>query len=286
MPEPTLKNSPSKIPLARELLRRYELKAKKSLGQNFLADPKIAEKIVSLSELPSGKTVVELGVGLGTLTYALAKVAKRVIGFELDQNLIEILEKERFLPPNVEIRHGDILKLDYQALAEEIGEKLIIFGNLPYYLSSRLLWNLIQERKDIDFCVFMFQKEVAERLMARPGTKDYGPLSVLLALTAKVKKLMELSPGCFYPPPEVRSSLIKIKFINNSLPNEKELLKVLKASFASRRKKLVTNLKALGLSKEEARNLLEEINVSSNARAEELSPEKFLALAEKLSRDE
>ncbi|OAG28558.1 16S rRNA (adenine(1518)-N(6)/adenine(1519)-N(6))-dimethyltransferase RsmA [Thermodesulfatator autotrophicus] len=285
MPEQPLKNSPSKIPSARELLRRYDLKAKKSLGQNFLADPRIAQKIVALSGLPEEKIVVELGVGLGTLTYALAQKAQKVIGFELDQNLIEILEKESFLTPTVEIRHGDILKLDYHALSEEIGQKLILFGNLPYYLSSRLLWELIQSRKNIDFCVFMFQKEVAERLLARPGHKNYGPLSILLALTAETEKLMDLSPGCFYPPPEVRSSLIKIKFLNDSLPNEKKLLQVLKASFANRRKKLATNLRALDLSKDEARNLLEEIDISPDARAEELPPEKFLALAEKLSKD-
>ncbi len=278
MPEAN-SNALAKIPTPRTLLKRYGIFARKSLGQNFLADINIARKIVELSGVSPQETVIELGVGLGTLTCALAEKVSRVIGFEIDKNLINILEKENFLPENVEIRQGNILKLDYQRLFEEIAKPLILFGNLPYYLSSRLLWRLVEQRKIINFCTFMFQKEVAERLSAMPGSKNYGPLSVLLALTARVEKLMQLSPGCFYPSPEVHSTVVKITFLNKALPNEKVLVALLKAAFSKRRKKIAANLKPLGLTKDQAKQLLLSQGLSPDLRAEQIPPEKYLALA-------
>ncbi len=283
MPEANSPATNLKFKSPASLLKHHGLRAKKRLGQNFLVDLNLARKIVELSQIPPNRPVVELGVGLGVLTLALAEKAPRVIGYEIDDELIRILEEENLLPPNVEIRKGDILKLDYSALAEELGEKLLLFGNLPYYLSSRLLYKLLEERKAWEFAVFMFQKEVAERLLARPGSKDYGQLSVWLALTCKVEKLLTLSPGNFYPPPEIYSTVVKITVLKEELPYERELTRLLKFAFASRRKKLLKNLKALGLPREELLKIFAELKLSPDVRAEEVEPEKFLALAERLS---
>jgi 16S rRNA (adenine1518-N6/adenine1519-N6)-dimethyltransferase len=144
------------------------------LGQNFLQSPALAAEIIRRAKVTPSATVVELGVGLGTLTCALARAFKRVIGFEIDERLLEILEKEKFLPENVELRKGDILRLDYRALARELGEPLTLFGNLPYYLSSRLVFRLLEERAALSLAVFMFQKEVAEPLPRALGAKLTG----------------------------------------------------------------------------------------------------------------
>ncbi len=283
MPAATSPGTRDKPPTPASLLKRYGLKAKKGLGQHFLNDFSLARRIVQVSGLASGKTVVELGAGLGTLTLALAEKAARVIAFELDETLIQILEKEKFLPPNVELRRADILKLDYLALARELGQPFVLFGNLPYYLSSRLLYKLIEEREAFNWAVFMFQKEVAERLLAAPGTKDYGPLTVYLKLTAEVQRLMNLPPGCFYPAPEVHSTVVKITIKQRPpLPQEEALKKLLKIAFSSRRKKLVKNLTALGLKNEELKKILAALGLPENVRAEEIPPEKFLALAQHL----
>ncbi len=268
-----------KFPSPASLLKRYGLRAKKRLGQNFLLDLNLARKIVSLAELPGGRTVVELGVGLGVLTLTLAEKAPRVIGFEIDKDLLKLLKEENFLPSNVELRHGDILKLDYLDLSQELGQRLILFGNLPYYLSSRLLYKLLEERKAWEMAVFMFQKEVAERLLAEPGSKDYGQLTVYLALTCKIKKLLTLAPGNFYPQPEVYSTVVKLEVQKDILPHEKTLQKLLKFSFSSRRKKLVKNLKPLGIEPSRLLGIFEKLALPPQARAEEIPPEKFLALA-------
>ena len=282
MPEASCPVTKSKFQSPAQLLRRYGLKAKKSLGQNFLVSLEIARKIVALSEIPEGSVVVELAAGLGTLTLALAERAGRVIAYELDERLLEVLQKENFLPEQVILRKGDILSLDYASLAQELGQRLILFGNLPYYLSSRLLYRLLEERKHLSLAVFMFQKEVAERLLAPPGNRNYGPLTVYLSLTAEVKRLLTLSKNHFYPPPEVSSCVLKIIFNDIYFDCETFLKKLLKVSFAKRRKKLITNLKALGVRREVLEEIFQELGLGLNVRAEQVPPSKFLALAKRL----
>ncbi len=283
MPEALSRDTGVDFPGPVRLLKQYGLRAKKSLGQNFLVDLNLARKIVSLANLSPEATVVELGVGLGTLTLALAERVHRVIGYELDERLLSILHQESFLPQNVELRRGDILQLDYRALHQELGTRLILFGNLPYYLSSRLLYRLFEERAWVARGVFMFQKEVAERLVAPPGCKSYGPLTVLLALAAEIKWLLTLPPTPFYPRPEVSSAVLDIRFRAEPLPQEEVLKCLLKVAFSTRRKKLSRNLTALGLSKEEAERLLLESGLKPEVRAEEVAPEIFLELAACLS---
>ena len=281
MPEAKSQSIPSDFPHPARVLRRYGLRAKKGLGQNFLVNLDLARRIVDLAALPQGAKVVELGVGLGILTKALAERAARVIGYEIDQDLLQILREEG-LPPGVELRQGDILALDYHALAQELGERLILFGNLPYYLSSRLLYKLFEERQAINWAVFMFQKEVADRLLAGPGSKDYGPLSILLKLRARLTRLLVLSPAHFYPRPEVSSAVLKIEFDPSPLPQEEGLKHLLKVAFASRRKKFVRNLVNAGWPKKEVEDALQELGLSKEVRAEEIPPENFLKLTQRL----
>lgn len=279
MPEVVSRDIPSRPPGPKELLRRHGLRARKSLGQHFLARPEVAHRIVELADLSGLKTVVELGAGLGLLTFALAQHFPRVIAYELDERLLEILEKEAFLPPRVELRRGDILRLDYRALREEIGAPLVLFGNLPYYLSSRLLFRLYQEHSSLRACVFMFQREVAERLLAPPGSKSYGLLSVLTALLTQARRLLVLSPGHFYPPPEVSSAVVRLVFREVRCP--KNLFRVLKVAFSRRRKKLLRNL-ATVWPEGPLREIFRELALPEDLRAEALAPEKYLALAARL----
>ncbi|MGC9023156.1 MAG: ribosomal RNA small subunit methyltransferase A, partial [Dissulfurimicrobium sp.] len=163
--------------------------AKRAMGQNFLVHKGTCETIARLSGLTIGDTVVELGVGLGALTHALAPRVKRVIGIELDRRMIEYLEAQGGVAPNVEIRNEDMLYVSYKALADELGSRLKIIGNLPYNISSRMLFKLIEEQEAIDLAILMFQKEVADRLLSGPGCKDYGILSIIVGYCTEISRL-------------------------------------------------------------------------------------------------
>ncbi len=268
-------------PKPRELLGRYGLSPRKALGQHFLKDPRVALKMVDLSGVGKEDLVVELGAGLGILTWALAQRVKKVIAYELDENLIAILQREPFLPPNVEIRPGHILKLNWKSLAEEIQAPLIIFGNLPYYLSGRLIYSLYENHRVLRQTVFMLQKEVVDRLLSPPGTKNYGLLSVLTALLAEAQRPLVLSPSHFYPPPEVSSAVVNLKFKRKLLPPE--IFSLLKVAFSQRRKKLLRKLeKAYPLEKKALEKIFQELGLDPNVRAEEVPPDKYLFLAERL----
>ena len=280
MPEASFLDIRAKPPGPKELLARHDLRPRKSLGQHFLARYEVAERIVELSGVDKEATVVELGAGLGILTHALAQRVRRVIAYEIDPQLMAILEREAFLPSNVEVRRGDILKLDYPELSREVGQRLVLFGNLPYYLSSRLLFELYERREAIALCVFMFQKEVVDRLLSPPGTKLYGILSVLTALLTEAKRLMNLSPAQFYPPPEVASAVIKLRFRDVDCPFD--LFRLIKTAFSRRRKKLIRNLSLLKIEPDLLEGIFRELDIPLDIRAEALPPEKYLLLARRL----
>ncbi|MBX6423663.1 16S rRNA (adenine(1518)-N(6)/adenine(1519)-N(6))-dimethyltransferase RsmA [Thermosulfurimonas sp. F29] len=279
MPGPVFPDIPSKPPGPAELLRRHGLRPRKSLGQHFLRRPEAALRIVEAAALPPHETVVELGAGLGILTWALSLRFRRVIAYELDEKLLSVLRKENFLPSRVEIRRGDILRLDYAALRREVGRPLILFGNLPYYLSSRLLYRLYELHELFEAAVFMFQREVAERLLASPGGKNYGLLSVLTSLLTEARRLMLLSPGEFYPPPEVASAVVKLVFRREFLPEG--IFRLLKVAFSRRRKKLLRNL-ATVWPEEAIREAFRDLGLAENIRAEAVGPEVYLELARRL----
>jgi 16S rRNA (adenine1518-N6/adenine1519-N6)-dimethyltransferase len=256
--------------------------ARRALGQNFLVHKGTCETIVRLSGLAGGDTVVELGAGLGALTHALAPRVKRVIGIELDRRMIEYLDAQGGIAANVEIRNADMLCVSYKALADELGARLKLIGNLPYNISSQILFKLIEEREAIDLAVLMFQKEVADRLLSGPGGKDYGILSVIAGYCADISRLMNIPPGLFRPMPKVVSTVVRLKF----RPPFREALSfdlflgLVKAGFGQRRKKLSNALKGLsGLDEGLVLRGLAECGISASQRAEALLIDDFVRLS-------
>ncbi len=278
--EVDLKDTPFSPSGLKKVLESFGVFPKKSLGQHFLTNYQVVERILKLSGFEGETPVVEFGAGLGILTYALARRAPRVVAYELDQRLIEILKNLKVLPSNVELRCEDILSVDYEELSKELGCKLTIFGNLPYYLSSRLLFKIYERSEVINACVFMFQKEVVERLLASPGSKSYGLLSVLTRVLTEARELMVLSPQHFYPRPEVSSSVVLLRFKKVRL--EPEFFSFIKRCFRNRRKKLLKNLAETKRTRSQLEECFRKCEISLDARAEELNEEDFQRLYETL----
>ena len=259
---------------------------KRSLGQNFLVHQGTIETIVELSGIQPGDRVVELGAGLGAMTRELSKKASRVIGLEIDERLIKWVCEKRPLPGNVELRHSDILRVSFQGLAEEMGGTLKIIGNLPYNISSQVVFKLIEERNHINRAILMFQKEVAERLVSRPGSKAYGILSVVTGYCADVTRLMDIPPGLFRPRPKVTSTLIQMEFREPVIvATDFAFFKnIVRQAFQKRRKKLINALKGLAsFSQDEILHALEVCGIDPGYRAEVLSIENFVTLSNTLA---
>ncbi|WP_028583178.1 16S rRNA (adenine(1518)-N(6)/adenine(1519)-N(6))-dimethyltransferase RsmA [Desulfogranum mediterraneum] len=269
-------------------LKKEGLAPSKKLGQNFLVHEHTAQRIVNAAGVEAGDTIIEVGVGLGALTYCLARQAARVIGIEADSGLIRMHQEQQQLPETVELRHGDILKTDLTALARETGEKLKIVANLPYSISSPFLFQLIAHRQAMASAVVMLQKEVAERLLAQPGTKAYGAPTVLLAACAAVEPLLKVKPAEFHPKPKVDSLVIRITF--DPQPervrqleeyNPQLFRRVVNAAFGQRRKTLLNALSSaiLGEDKERLAGLIQQAGLDPRIRAEKLAVEDFIRLS-------
>lgn len=272
----------------KEILESQALAPSKKLGQNFLTNNQICKEIVELAGLGAEETVVELGVGLGSLTHPLAQKVGRVIGLELDSGLVEYHRQKNDLPANVTLIHEDLLKSDFRALAQECGGRLTIVANLPYSISNPLLFKLIAHAEVMEFAVLMLQKEVADRLSAGVGTKEYGIISVILATCATVQTLLHVDPAQFHPRPKVDSVVVKITFHPRPsraalLPDhDPALLRALvKGAFGQRRKTLINALAAapaLGLEKPALLPLLAAAGIAPEIRAERLTVEDFVRL--------
>ena len=273
-------------------LRILGRRATKSLGQHFLIHHATAEKIAAAIRPEPGDVVVEIGAGLGALTWPLARSGARVVAVEIDPDLVGYLRKEflgeRFDRLSVECM--DILKLDFAGLYGRFSERLKIIGNLPYNISSPVLFKVFREAHCIQQAVLMLQNEVAERVLAGPGSKDHGILSVMATYHSEPKRLMRLKPSQFHPPPKVNSQVISLSLracpIQPTVESE-WLLQVVKAAFSHRRKTLKNSLLASNLS-----NLTQECIVTAlakaaiapNRRPEGLSLQEFLMLAEALGK--
>ncbi len=270
-------------------LARHGLLARRDLGQNFLVDESLAARLVDLSGVEPGDWVIEIGTGLGVLTRALASRAQRVVTLEIDAGIVRALRADAALPDNVELVHADALEID---LAECVGtrpEPARLISNLPYSVSAPLLRRCLDLRGQLTDWSVMLQSEVATRLLARPGSRDYGSLSVLHGLTVAFSKAMELSPNCFFPVPKVHSTFVRITPLATPLVEERELRQVeqvVRAAFAKRRKTIVNSLLAGALgterSADELRAALSRCGIEPLARAESLEPERLLALAREL----
>ncbi len=267
----------------KKILQANELAPKKKLGQNFLVHQATAERIVELAEVGPADTIIEIGVGLGSLTLPLCQRAGRVIGIEFDSGIVKYHQNNKSLPENTQIIHQDILKTDFAQLAREHGSPLKIIANLPYSISNPLLFKLLQHRDIMAWAVLMLQKEVGVRLCAAPGTKEYGVLSVLFGECATVKNLMQISPEQFHPRPKVESVVVKITFqprVEQDY-NSELLVKLVKTGFQKRRKTLINCLAAsplLSLSKEQAGRALQETGLPETIRGEALTIADYIRL--------
>jgi 16S rRNA (adenine1518-N6/adenine1519-N6)-dimethyltransferase len=263
---------------------------KPKLGQNFLRDPQAIQRIAaSLGDI-STRTVVEIGPGKGAITEILAAQAKHLIAIELDRELAWTLQ-ERFSPergfPNVSVVRKDVLEFDFAATEKDAGQPLLIVGNLPYYITSPILLRLAASAASLDRAVVMVQREVADRVTAKPGSRDYGLLSVTLQLYGKTEPLFTLPPEAFNPPPEVHSTVFRWTFTSRFTElavEEKPFISFLKQSFAQKRKTLANNLRAAGHSTEGIAQAFASANIQPQARAETLAVEEFSAIWRALPR--
>lgn len=267
------------------LLKAWNLRARKELGQNFLRDDHVARRIVELARLESGDTVLEIGAGLGVLTICAAGRADKVIAIEKDRHLVPLLRAELLAHgcQNVQVHEKDILAADMASFIDDHTPPLVVLGNLPYNISSQIVVKLIEQRQHIDRALFMFQKELAERLCAGPGTKVYGRLSVRLQYCADLALLMNVGASQFHPRPKVDSSVIGITFkkhIDRKVVDEDLFKRVIQAAFGQRRKTLRNALPGgfTSLNPADAQQILEAVGIDPKRRAETLSVDDFVTL--------
>jgi 16S rRNA (adenine1518-N6/adenine1519-N6)-dimethyltransferase len=263
-----------------------DLQAKKQLGQNFLSDPSTAEMIVSRAGISPSDTVLEIGPGLGALTFPLAECAGHVIAVEKDPQIAGMLKSmiDGKQLSHVTIIENDILKVNVMDIADQAGRPLVVMGNLPYNISSQVLIQLIQSRKAVSRAILMFQKELAERITSEPGVKDYGRITVMLKYCADVGTIATVKSHLFFPKPKVDSAVVEIRFktiLTCPADDEVFLSRVIQASFGKRRKTLKnalssSNLKISGQLAEEA---LICASIVPSRRAETLSIAEFVALS-------
>lgn len=269
------------------LLKIGGLRPKKQFGQNFLQDLPSAEMLVNKAGITAQDDVLEIGPGLGTFTVALGQAAQSVLAVEKDAELIPLLTMQLVdcgLTEKVKVVEDDILRFNFAEYLDALPQKAVVAGNLPYNISSQVLIKLIENRRGIKKAVLMFQKELADRIMAKPGKKDYGRISAMLQYCAEIKPLAVLKPQSFLPPPKIDSTVVLIDFMEE-LPypphSEQWLYRVIKGAFGNRRKTLKNSLSAggLGLTAKEAGELLVQCNIDPERRAETLSPAEFVDLS-------
>jgi len=287
----------------KELMKKYNIRLTKSLGQNFLIDNNIIKKIVDSAGISSSDLVIEVGAGIGNMTSEIASRAGKVIAIEIDRHLIGALTENLKSFDNVKIINNDILKLniDKDILSlknpvsesdEFVPERIKVVANLPYYVTTPIIMKFLEEATDINMLVLMVQKEVADRMVAQPGGKDYGVLSVAVQYYAKPEKIFDVSPGCFVPPPDVHSTVVRLNINKEPLVkvNNKEMFfKTVKAAFGQRRKTLVNALSNSGyfnFDKEKIKLILNNLGISENLRGEALSITQFAELSNMFSQED
>lgn len=256
---------------------------RKRLGQHFLIDPNIVRKIVALADLRPDETVLEIGPGRGILTRALCAQARSVVAIELDRKLGAYLAEALADCRNLDLRLGDALEFIYETLPEGT----VVVANLPYQVSSPLLFKLLAARERLDRMVLMLQTEVARRLVAKPGTSEYGILSVLTQYRTEPSLAFRVSPSCFRPPPEVGSAVVRLAMrTRGAVPVEDEarFVRTVRAAFAHRRKTLANSLRDEGLPPDEVAHALARAGIDASRRAETLSLPEFAAVSDALTK--
>ncbi len=278
------------------IMKKYKIKANKSLGQNFLISEQVVNKIVECSSITKEDLVIEIGPGLGTLTKELLEKAGKVICIELDKKMIKILQDRFSLYENFEIIHADVLNVRLNKIIkdekEEKGFKSAkIVANLPYYITTPIIMKLLEDRLDLESITVMIQKEVADRLIAIPGQKETGAITYSVYYYATAEGILEVPNDSFIPEPEVTSKVIKLTLRKEPPVEVKSrgvMFKIIKSAFMQRRKTLLnalTNTKVF-MSKDEGLKILKELNLDENVRAENLTLENFAQITNKILVDE
>ena len=269
------------------VLQKYNFNFQKKFGQNFLIDPRVLEKIIRAAEITQEDFVLEIGPGIGTMTQYLCENAREVAAVEIDRNLIPILADTLSAYENVEVLNEDILKVDINRLAQEKnqGRPIKVVANLPYYITTPIIMGLFESHVPVDSITIMVQKEVAERMQAGPGTKDYGALSLAVRYYARPEIVANVPPNCFIPRPKVGSAVIRlIRHRENPVQvrDESLMFRMIRASFNQRRKTLVNGLNngaELNLEKQQIVNALGIMGLAPDIRGEALTLEQFAALS-------
>lgn len=276
----------------REILEKYNLSAKKSLGQNFIVDTNVLEKIVKAAEVDENTTVIEIGPGIGALTEQLAKQAKKVVAFEIDDRLLPVLEDTLSPYDNVTILHQDVLQAEFVAFEEEHlkdAERVVVVANLPYYVTTPIILRFLESKLKIDAMVLMMQKEVASRLSAKPSTKAYGSLSIAVQYYMDAEVVFTVPKTVFMPQPNVESAVIRLTQKEEpevSVKDEQFFFFLTRSAFVQRRKTLWNNLKvAYGKDKEVLEKVqlaLDKAEIDAKRRGETLTLKEFGRLADAL----
>ena len=264
-----------------ELVKKYNFKFTKSLGQNFLVDQSVPRDIVDGADVGPEDLVIEIGPGVGTLTAQLLKIAKRVVAIELDDTLIPILTEELGGYSNFSLIHNDALKVNFdEIIGDEKSVKLV--ANLPYYVTTPIIVKLLKEKHKFKSLTIMIQKEVAERMNAEPGNKDYGALTLLVQYYCNTKIVRKVPPACFIPRPKVDSIVIRLDKLDEpkvKVDNEKLFFDIIRNSFNMRRKTLWNGVKSIGPAKEKLEEAFEKAGVDPKRRGETLTIKEFATLS-------
>lgn len=266
------------------LLKQNNFVFKKKLGQNFISDSNLLKNIIELSGYPKNMEILEIGAGAGTLTKLLCENFKSVVSYEIDKSLQPVLAQNLKDIKNCKLIFADVLKQDIKEIESNFEGEYCIFANLPYYITSPIIFKFLEDSTKLKSMYIMVQKEVAERLAAKPGTKDYGAPSVEVQIVADCKIVKQISRRMFYPVPDVDSCMLKIEIRSHTPPirvcfDYKKFTRFVKACFAQRRKTIYNNLvSAYKFKKEELENILAGLNLSLNVRAEQLSVGQFAEL--------
>jgi dimethyladenosine transferase len=269
-----------------EIIQKYNFNFKKSFGQNFLIDSHVIDKIIRAAEITKEDNVLEIGPGIGTLTQYLAEAAGRVVAVEIDEKLIPVLGETLAECDNVEVINQDILKCDIDSIFG--GEPFKVVANLPYYITTPIIMGLLEGDSHFESLTVMIQKEVADRMKAGPGTKDYGALSLAVQYYAEPYLAANVPPNCFMPRPNVGSAVIRLKRLAESrvsVKDEKLMFGLIRAAFMERRKTLlnaVKNYREMDISKEKVEAALVELGIDTRIRGEALTLEQFAELADLL----
>lgn len=257
-----------------------------NLGQNFITDKNLLDKIVELSGVDENDVVVEIGTGAGTLTRAIAEKAKKVYSFEVDRALKPVLDETLSGLDNVEVIFKDVLKMKDKELLEIVGEKFKVVANIPYYITTALVMRFLEEDVHPSAITVMVQKEVADRFVAKPATEDYGAITMAISLYGDAKIVGQVDKSMFYPVPKVDSSIVRIDVYDKYAGvDKKKVNKTIKCAFMMRRKTLLNNLTAVyPVQKDEAAKILESLNIDLKARGETLTLDQIMEISDLLSK--